>query len=443
VCDTLVAVGTATANGSVLFAKNSDREPNEAHELLFVPASRHVLGDEVKCTYITIPQVEETCAVLLAKPFWIWGAEMGTNEYGVTIGNEAVFTKAGYDKEPGLIGMDFLRLALERSRNAESALHTLIKLLEVYGQGGNCGFDHELYYHNSFIVADPREAWVLETAGRQWAAQKVRDVRSISNRLTIDDNWDMASADLISYAMDKGWYKRGEKFSFSDCYSDFLYSTFGDGRRRQACTMEALRTGIGSLTITDLMSFLRAHGDSSETPYHLDRGLTGSVVCMHASLGPVRGSQSVGSMVSELQPDGVCTHWLTGTSAPCTGIFKPMWLDALPAFGKEPQGMYDAASLFWQHELLHREVLRAYDTRLAAYREKRDLLEEKFIQDARAILEGDNIQRKEFAQECFSAAQRAEKEWLEAVRKVPAQKQRSAYAQAWRQYNRKAQMELD
>ncbi len=32
-CDTLVALGSATADGRVILAKNSDREPNEAHRL--------------------------------------------------------------------------------------------------------------------------------------------------------------------------------------------------------------------------------------------------------------------------------------------------------------------------------------------------------------------------------------------------------------------------
>ncbi len=117
-CDTLVALGNSTADGSVIFAKNSDREPNEAHELVLIPRASHPAGSTVSCTYIDIPQVAETFAVLLAKPFWIWGAEMGANEKGVAIGNEAVFTKVPMEKQPGLIGMDFLRLALERAATA-------------------------------------------------------------------------------------------------------------------------------------------------------------------------------------------------------------------------------------------------------------------------------------------------------------------------------------
>lgn len=85
-CDTMVAIGNSTADGSVLFAKNSDREPNETHELITIPRLKHSHGDSVRCTYIRIPQVRETFAAFLAKPFWIWGAEMGINEHGVAIG---------------------------------------------------------------------------------------------------------------------------------------------------------------------------------------------------------------------------------------------------------------------------------------------------------------------------------------------------------------------
>ena len=103
-CDTLVATGEATADGTVILAKNSDRQPNEAHVLVHVPRTRHEEGATVKCTYIEVPQAAETYEVVLAKPFWIWRCEMGANECGVAIGNEAVFTKEPYDKGPGLIG---------------------------------------------------------------------------------------------------------------------------------------------------------------------------------------------------------------------------------------------------------------------------------------------------------------------------------------------------
>ena len=98
-CDTMVALGSATKDGSVIFAKNSDRQPNEPHLLIRIPRKRHPKGAQVKCTYITIDQVEETYDVLLLKPSWMWGAEMGANEWGLNIGNEAVFTKDVYKRQ--------------------------------------------------------------------------------------------------------------------------------------------------------------------------------------------------------------------------------------------------------------------------------------------------------------------------------------------------------
>ena len=71
-------------------------------QCLFVP---------LQCTYISIPQVAHTFSVVLSKPAWMWGAEMGSNEKGVCIGNEAVSTKFQNekDKEEKLLGMDLVR----------------------------------------------------------------------------------------------------------------------------------------------------------------------------------------------------------------------------------------------------------------------------------------------------------------------------------------------
>ncbi|MFZ2413180.1 MAG: carcinine hydrolase/isopenicillin-N N-acyltransferase family protein [Candidatus Cryosericum sp.] len=77
----------------------------------------------------------------------MWGAEMGVNEHGVAIGNEAVFTRGEYGAA-GLTGMDLLRLALEHCNSACSAVDEIIVLLEQHGRGGTCGFTKRFFYNN-------------------------------------------------------------------------------------------------------------------------------------------------------------------------------------------------------------------------------------------------------------------------------------------------------
>lgn len=114
-CDNFVVLPPATGDRSVVFGKNSDREPNEAQVLEYHPPDCHAPGARVKCTYLEISQIRETLGTILCRPFWMWGAEMGANEKGVVIGNEAVFTRMPLNRGQALTGMDLLRLALERT----------------------------------------------------------------------------------------------------------------------------------------------------------------------------------------------------------------------------------------------------------------------------------------------------------------------------------------
>ena len=438
-CDTIVATKSATADGVMLFGKNSDREPNEAQNLCHIPGQKHELGTNVKCTYISIPQVERTYAVLLSKPFWMWGAEMGVNEHGLVIGNEAVFTRVPYEKGPALTGMDLLRLALERGATSQEAVHIITDLIDTHGQGGNCGYKHKLFYHNSFLLADPESAWVLETAGRHWAAKQVDGIYAISNKITIENSWDIASDDLVSFAIQKGWCRSAEDFSFTRCYSDFLYTKFSSSEHRCERSMTLLKAQQNRLGITDFFAILRDHGKASSESFSPDRGLYQSQICNHASWGPVRISQTTGSLVSRLTPRS-STHFVTGTAAPCTGVFKPIWVDTPMALDKvSANEAFDSKSLFWNHEMLHRLMLKDYDQGMQFIAPRRDKLETALIKQALSASKSDLTGRETVACQAFEKARDLENEWLATLKSLIADKAPGfLYSQVWRKWNKDA-----
>jgi len=356
-CDTVVVVRPE----GVLFAKNSDRDPNEAQILEWHPGQDHPAGARVRCTWIEIPQVTRTRACLLSRPFWMWGAEIGSNEDGVTIGNEAVFTRQPYE-QVGLAGMDLVRLALERASSARQAVETIVELLERHGQGGGCGHENRRFiYHNSFLVADPGEAYVLETAGRLHARERVEGVRAISNGFTIP--------------------------SFTR-HGDPLRTRVSHCRTRRA-RVESL--AAGAREPGDLMRVLRDHGEGHAGPDY--SWLTGAMgaPCMHAG-GVLAASQTTASWVAALDPSNP-SHWVTGTAAPCVGLFKPVSVDTPVDLGPAPGDRDDGASLWWRHERLHRRVMHDLGSLGELFLSERDALEASWLRNPppspEAFAEGD------------------------------------------------------
>lgn len=380
-CDTMVALGSATKDGSVIFAKNSDRQPNEPHLLIRIPRKRHPKGAQVKCTYITIDQVEETYDVLLLKPSWMWGAEMGANEWGLNIGNEAVFTKVKQGP-PSLLGMDLVRLALERCRTSLEAVQLITGLLAKHGQGGNCGYERRFYYHNSFLIADRSSAWVLETAGPFWAAKEVKDVYAISNRLSIGRDYDLAHPHLVDYAISRKWCRSEEDFHFARCYTNELITAFaGAAQRENACSLR-LQQAKGSITVETMLEILRSHEPKLEQNPFAKPSVRS--VCMHG--GGLVGDHATGSYVAHLT-DELDTYWLTGSSTPCISVFKPYWLTENDILFSEDQE--EEALQFWLlREKLHRLVLEHKVADLEGYRREAARLEQEFLTLAAAARAG-------------------------------------------------------
>ncbi len=363
-CDTLVSL----TDDGVLFAKNSDRDPNEAQVLRWHAAADHEPGSDVACTWITIPQVAHTHAVALSQPWWMWGAEMGANSHGVVIGNEAVFTKVPQG-DPALLGMDLLRLALERTTSAADAVQVMIELLERHGQGGSCSHERPGFsYHNSFLVADAEGAIVLETAGHHWATEEVRGRgRSISNGLTIT--------------------------GFADAHSDRIRS------RLSACTLRRGRTEASASEAegpADLFAALRDHGPDPSPRWSPLNGAL-DAPCAHAG-GKVTSTQTTSSWVADLRAEPI--HWATATSAPCTSVFKPVRVDQPVDLGADPTNRFDPETVWWRHERLHRIALRDQPASTARFAAARDRAETAWLAEPPPT------------SEAFDRATELEAEWL-------------------------------
>ena len=368
-CDTLVL----RQSGQTWFAKNSDREAAEPQRLLRLDKVRGDRSAELQATYLRIPQTADRYGLVLSQPSWIWGGEMGVNQHGVAIGNEAVFTRLTRKRGQALLGMDLLRLGLERGATAREALQVIVEHLERFGQGGPAGYrDKGFRYDNSFLIADAGEAWVLETAGQLWAAKRV-ERWAISNALSLGHEFDLCSADLPGQARKLGcWDGRGD-FHFARAFDTRLLSWIGGAHRRRALNQDFLSTCPAHAGWAELAAALRSHGARGDDLHGHDN----RQVCLHAG-ALWRPSQTTASLIVRLQ--GAATRLAaTATSAPCLSLFQP--LDLTPASGAgllSVAGQSVEQSLWWRFEAAHRRALVDAEFR-QALRASRDAPEPQLL----------------------------------------------------------------
>ena len=148
------------------------------------------------------------------------------NEHQVTIG-ETTFGGREELADPNGI-MDYgslIYVALQRSRTAKEAIKVMTDLVKEYG-----------YYSSgeSFSIADPNEAWIMEMIGKGpgnkgavWVAVRIPDdcVAAHANQSRIhqfplnDKENCIYAPDVISFAREKGYFEGLNKdFSFADAY---------------------------------------------------------------------------------------------------------------------------------------------------------------------------------------------------------------------------------
>ncbi|HTT87565.1 MAG TPA: hypothetical protein VMF60_09375, partial [Acidimicrobiales bacterium] len=300
----------------------SDRPVTEPQVVRSLPPRAR--GAVLHTQYLDIAD-EPAAAMVLSQPVWLWGAEHGVNEHGVAIGNELVNTVDDpRPAAPALIGMDLVRLGLERARSAEEALEVMTGLLERHGQGGVGDQVNDLAYWSSFLVADPGTAWVLETSGRTWAARPVTGGDAISNRLTLRRDWTRASTGVPVGADFDAWRDRATPTGFAD--GRLAASRAFVGRVRPVVSArhgaEAARAAVAHLRDHGSGPW-GAPGDTGPVvgaPAEVSAEGSGVTVCMH-----VRDFEcTTASMVVELPADArVRGRVWVALGNPCASVFVP------------------------------------------------------------------------------------------------------------------------
>jgi len=273
-CTNLIITKGASADGSTFISYIAD-----SHELYgelylqpggaFPPgATRDVIEWDTGKFLGRIPQAPVT--------YWRVG---NINEHQVSVGETTFGGRDELAKPEKKAVVDYgslMYIALERARTAREAIKVMTELAMQYGYASE---------GESFSVADPNEAWLLEMIGKGedglgalWVAQRIPDGtisghanQSRIHRFPLNDPANCVYAkDVITFARDKGWFKgKDEEFSFADTYAP---ADFGSLRACEARVWSMFRRAAPSANLP----FDEAKGVPAPLPFSIkpDRKLT-------------------------------------------------------------------------------------------------------------------------------------------------------------------------
>ncbi|MFQ5721475.1 MAG: dipeptidase [Candidatus Aminicenantales bacterium] len=219
-CTSVLVTKGASKDGSVIITYNCDGE--FLPHLQYLPAQDHRPDEFFEIRDYNgklkgkIKQVAHTYAVVGLM-----------NEYQLAIGETTFGGRKELRNPEGLLHYwTLMNLALQRAKNAREAIKVMTDLVEEYGYAST---------GESFSIADPNEAWIMEMIGpgpggkgAAWVALKIPDgyVSAHANMSRIgefplnDPQNCLYSKDVISLAIKKGYYepKSGKPFNFRYAY---------------------------------------------------------------------------------------------------------------------------------------------------------------------------------------------------------------------------------
>lgn len=289
-CTNILVTKGASLDGSVMISYNADAggfmEP-----IYFAPARDWNENDSIEIfdwdshKYLgRIKQVFHTYQVIGL-----------INEYQVSIGETTFGGREELRDTFGILDYgSLMQIALQRAKTAREAIEVMTSLVAEYG-----------YYSSgeSFSIADPNEAWIMEMIGKGpgnkgavWVAVRIPDgyISAHANHSRIrqfplkDPDNCLYAPDVIDFAISKGYYRPSDgPFSFADAYdpdnpSSLLFcegriwSIFRRAAPSQNFPVDYWRAVKGAkpyplwikpdkkLSVRDVISLMRDHFDGTE-----------------------------------------------------------------------------------------------------------------------------------------------------------------------------------
>lgn len=387
-CSTMVAVGNSTASGHIIFGKNSDRPVNEAQPLIYYPPADHEEGEMVQCSFMRVPQVAHTYGCIGSKPHVFFGFEHGVNEHGVMIGNEQVSGREEPERRWGLIGMDILRLALERSRTAKEAIEVITGLLETIGTGGDPAY-RITPFNSNYIIADPNEAYLFESHQRDWVAKKVDDVGFLSNCYSIQDDYTIIGKNTVSNAVAKGFWHPDKPFNAAKAWTkdDCIFAE-SEGFVRYA-RLNQLMHRSKNFTLEMIMENLRDHYHDETLLSSIYSPAAAKIPCICSHPGGVSGCATAASAVTVLRkdvPDELKFTMWTSMAPPCCSVFRPVYnVGLLPRGLSNAHALYDPKEHWWTFIELERYIALNYEKWSDFAKQEFSDMEKRFFEEAEYI----------------------------------------------------------
>ncbi|AKI99584.1 Putative dipeptidase [Archangium gephyra] len=225
------------------------------------------------------------------------------NEHQLSIGESTFSGRKELEGPAGIVDYgSLIYVALERAKTAREAIKVMTDLVAEYGYAST---------GESFSIADPKEAWILEMIGKGtgqkgavWVARRLPEgyLSAHANQARIrqfplnDAENAVYSPDVISFAREKGWYTGADKdFSFADTYHplDFESVRFAEARVWSIFRRAAPSAGLGAdyvdgsaptkrlplwvkpdkkLAVQDVMGLMRDHFDGTPLDMTKDVG---------------------------------------------------------------------------------------------------------------------------------------------------------------------------